>query len=249
MSSFTNTLTGQNFAKEIAKAGLEIGAIKLRPDDPFTWASGYRMPIYNDNRMFLFYPKYRALITEGFHYVVSLEHMRPDVIAGTSTAGIPHATSLANKMHLPMIYIRDAPKDHGLQNQIEGLDADKDLTDMWVVLLEDLISTGGSSVKAVQAVRNASGNIEHCLSIFNYDLEKAAKMFTGEEPYDEKTGKKLVTPCDVRSLLTYGVLIDVARETSYINEAQANMLAEWRADPFGWGEKRGFQRVMKSDKK
>jgi orotate phosphoribosyltransferase len=219
-----------DYGKEIAKAGLDINAIKLRPDDPFTWASGYRMPIYNDNRMFLFFPEHRKLIREGFINLV--KDIPYEVIAGTSTSGIPPATTLADSLGKPMIYVRDKPKDHGLKNQIEGIDAEYDLQRRKVVLIEDLISTGGSSARAVQAIRDANGECNYCVSIFNYGLDKAVQAFDNLDPR-----------CEVRSLLTYDTLLEVAKETGYINDQQEKMLAEWRANPFEWGEKQGFPKV------
>lgn len=223
---------GKEYGKEIAKAGLEIKAIKLNPDNPFQWASGYRMPIYNDNRMFLFFPEHRQLIVDGFKQLIEEEGITYDVIAGTSTAGIPHGISLANMVNCPFIYIRDKPKDHGLKNQIEGIDAEKDLEGKRVIVIEDLISTGGSSAKAVQIVRDANGKANYCLSIFNYGLDKAVQEFDALEP-----------KCEVRSLLNYDVLLEVAKETGYLTEEQVKLLEEWRADPFGWGEKHGFPKV------
>ena len=222
------------YEKQIAKAGLEINAIKLRPDNPFTWASGFRMPIYNDNRMFLLHPEHRNLLARGFEEILQTEEIPYEVIAGTSTAGIPPATTLADHLRKSLIYVRDKPKDHGLQNQIEGIDAESDLQGKKVVLVEDLISTGGSSARAVQAIRDANGKCDYCISIFNYGLDKAVKAFGSLNP-----------KCNVRSLLTYDTLLEVARETKYINQQQAKMLAEWRADPFNWGEKHGFPKVEK----
>ena len=121
-----------DYAREIAKAALDIKAIKLSPDKPFEWASGYRMPIYNDNRMFLFDPCARALIADGFKHLIHSQAIHYDVIAGTSTSGIPWGALLANEFASPFIYVRDKPKDHGLQNQIEGIDADLPNT-YWVV--------------------------------------------------------------------------------------------------------------------
>ncbi len=232
------------YGKEIAKAGLEINAIKLRLDDPFTWASGFRMPIYNDNRMFLKNPDHRKLIADGFRWLTQAEKIHYDTVAGTSTAGISPATTFSDMMSLPLIYVRDKPKDHGLRNQIEGIDAESDLEGRRIVLIEDLISTGGSSARAVQAIRDANGKCNHCISIFNYGLNKAQEMFKGNEPYD-KSGHKLHSPCEVNSLLTYYTLLEVAKETGYINKQQTEMLAEWRADPLGWGEKHGFPKVEK----
>lgn len=219
-------------ARQIAEAGLEIGAIKLRPDDPFTWASGYRMPIYNDNRMFLFGPHNRLLVSDGFYDLA--EDRTYSVVAGTSTSGIPWGTMLAERQRLPFIYVRDKPKGHGLKNQIEGIDAEKDLEGRRVLLIEDLISTGGSSARAVQAIRNANGLCTECWSIFDYGLDKAVQAFGDLDPR-----------CNVRSLLKYGTLLEVAVERGYIDGQQEEMLAEWNADPFGWGEKHGFPKVEK----
>jgi orotate phosphoribosyltransferase len=232
------------YGKKIAEAGLAIGAIKLRPEDPFTWASGFRMPIYNDNRMFLFDSGNRALILLGFEKLTELDDVEFDVIAGTSTAGIPHAAGLANNMRRPMIYVRDKPKDHGLKNRIEGLDTDKDLEGKRVLLIEDLISTGGSSASAVQGVRDANGNCIDCYSIFSYGLDKAEAMFRGEEPFN-KEDNKLNPPCTVKSLLTYDVLLEVAKDLRILNADHINMLDEWRADPFNWGANHGFPKVEK----
>jgi orotate phosphoribosyltransferase len=234
-----------NTGKSIAKAGLNIGAIKLRPDNPFQWASGYRMPIYNDNRMFLFYPEYRSLVRQGFlRLILEQEHLSPEVIAGTSTAGIPWGMLIADRMERPFIYIRDKPKDHGLKNQIEGIDAEKDLQGKGVIVIEDLISTGGSSARAVQAVRDANGKCSLCFSIFDYGLDEAGMIFRGEKDYD-KEGNKLSEPCNVRSLLVYQTLLEVAKETNYLTREQIELLEEWRADPYNWGEKHGFPKVEK----
>jgi len=224
-----------DYGTEIAKAGLEIKAIKLRPEDPFTWASGFRMPIYNDNRMFLFHPEFRELITNGFvDLLIEQGILSNPVIAGTSTAGIPLATALANELGLPLIYIRDKPKDHGLKNQIEGIDAENDLRGLPTIVIEDLISTGGSSARAVQAVRDANGDCNHCLSIFNYGLDKAVQAFDALNP-----------KCNVRSLLTYDTLLRTAKDVGYLDAGQVKLLEEWREDPFGWGEKNGFPKVEK----
>lgn len=226
------------YGEKIAKAGLRIKAIKLNPDKPFQWASGYMMPVYNDNRMFLFFPKYRKLIVDGFKQLIKEGKIPYDIIAGTSTAGISPGTSLADGLKCPFVYIRDKPKDHGLKNQIEGIDSEKDLEGRKIILIEDLISTGGSSARAVQAVRNANGKIDYCLSIFNYGLDKAVQAFNSLDP-----------KCEVRSLLTYDILLEVAKKTGYLTEKQVRLLEEWRADPFNWGEKHGFPRIEKDEKK
>ena len=230
--------------KELAEVALDIRAIKLNPDDPFQWASGYRMPIYNDNRLFLGSYEYREIIANGFLDLIEDEGIEWRRIAGTSTAGISPATTLADLTGAPLIYVRDKPKDHGLRNRIEGIDSESDLEGEKIILIEDLISTGGSSASAVQAIRDANGVCDYCLSIFNYGLDKAERVFRGEEAFD-RDGNKLSFPCNVRSLLDYETLLEVAVESAYIDEEQVRMLNEWRADPFGWGEKNGFPRIEK----
>ncbi len=209
-----------NYSRLIAKAALQIEAIKLNPHKPFTWSSGYRMPIYNDNRRFLFYPNYRRLIALGFCDLIESRGVSFDVVAGTSTAGISPATTLADFLDKPLIYVREKPKEHGLKNQIEGIDSDRDLDGKRVVLIEDLISTGASSAKAIKAIRNAHGICNNCLAIFDYGFHSAARLFDD-----------LIPRCEASSLLDYDTLIEVAKETNYINEEESAMLKEWRANP------------------
>ena len=218
----------------LAKGTFELGAIKLSPSAPFTWASGYRMPIYNDNRMFLSQPKYRALIRDAFADMLSAIGGGFDNIAGTATAGIPHATSLADMLYKPLSYVRSSSKDHGLGHQIEGIGKDG-YNGQNVLLIEDLISTGSSSLKAVEAIRNAGGNCTLCLAIFTYGLRTAEEAFAALEP-----------PCVFHTILDYGTMIQTACETGYISSDEAEVLHEWREDPFGWGEKRGFSREVKA---
>jgi len=192
------------------------------------------MPIYNDNRMFLFHPDIRRDIARGLGDVVRRQGLDPEVVAGTATAGIPHGALLAEVLSLPFIYIRDKPKAHGLKNRIEGLDAESDLGGMRVVVIEDLISTGGSSARAVEAVREANGECDWCISIFSYGLEKAEDAFTAMDP-----------PCNFTSLLTFPVLLETARSGGFLSEGQIALLEAWREDPFGWGERHGFPKVEK----
>jgi orotate phosphoribosyltransferase len=223
---------------KIARKALEIRAIKVDPKNPFEWASGYMMPIYNDNRMFLEYPQSREFIARSFMELMSSMGYHDHffhVIAGTSTAGISPATTLADILKKSLIYVRDKPKGHGLKNQIEGIDADSDLGGRRVLLIEDLISTGGSSAKAVQAIRNANGACDHCFSIFDYELDSAKSEFN-----------KLDRKCEVKSLLTFNHLLEVAIETGYLKDSQLQTLREWREDPFNWGEKHGFPKIEKN---
>jgi orotate phosphoribosyltransferase len=222
------------YSSKLAEAGLKIKAIKLRPNQPFLWASGFHMPIYNDNRMFLYYPEHRKLIANSFKAIIEKENIDFDIIAGTSTAGIPHGALLAELMNKPFIYIRDKAKGHGLKNQIEGIDAESDIGGKKVIVIEDLISTGGSSAKAVQAVRDANGVVDYCIAIFSYGLEKALNAFTALEK-----------PCKTISILTYDTLIETAKSINYINDKQKELLTEWRKDPFGWGDKNGFPKIKK----
>ena len=226
-----------DYEKQIAEAGLKIKALELRPANPFTWASGYRMPIYNDNRLFLGSYENRMLVADGFMDLLEKNGIHWRIIAGTSTAGIPPANTLADLTESPLIYIRDKPKSHGLKNQIEGIGAEKDLEGKKVIIIEDLISTGGSSARAVQAVRDANGECIYCLSIFNYGLDKAVQAFDSLEP-----------KCEVRSILTYDVLLEVAKEKGYLTKEQVKLLEDWRADPFNWGEKNGFPKVERQIK-
>ena len=212
-----------NFQKELANISLQVGAIKLDSKNPFLWASGYRMPIYNDNRLLLGSLKHRQLITNGFRSVLSDKNIMIDVVAGTATAGIAHATSLGNLLGTPLIYVRPKPKDHGMKNQIEGILR----TNQKVVVIEDLISTGGSALNAVNAIREAGGNVEHCLSIFGYGFQKAAEQFK-------------VARCQLHHLLSFKELISQAKEINIIDNNQFLTLQSWHDDPFNWGFKNGF---------
>ncbi len=218
-----------NYGIELAKIALQIKAIKLSPKQPFQWASGFWMPIYNDNRLLLSSAAYRSLVAEGFEQVIREKRICCDSIAGTSTAGISPGTTLADRLQVPFLYVRDKPKDHGLRNQIEGIDSSATLEGRSVPLVEDLVSTGGSSVRAVHALRNARAIVDHVLCIFDYGLEEAQQLFAEAQ-------------CRVHALLTYDVLLDVAKSKEYITGEEVGMLHDWRSSPFVWGEKNGFPR-------
>lgn len=318
-----------DYSREIAGASLSIGAIKLRPEKPFKWASGYFMPIYNDNRMLLGSYGHRMLVAEGLKHMIEKEAIPCDIIAGTSTAGIAPAVTtanllglplaiienkevylfpqefiksltnyfydnkyydviastcpfgiipgvtLANEKKLPFAYVRQKKKAHGLEQQIEGIlkegqraqlidfypaesyfDAAKqalfdnkagsvkgslrydpdlfpsNIKGNWVVVIEDLVSTGGSSVDEVKLYREKGANVSRCFSIFSYDLGKALELFEKEN-------------CKLIPLLTYHTLLEVAKEREYINNEQEKLLEEWRLDPFKWGERHGFPPEVK----
>lgn len=193
------------------------------------------MPIYNDNRMFLFHPDLRRLIARGLVELVESHRIEPEVVAGTATAGIPHGALLADLLSLPFVYVRDKPKDHGLRNRIEGIGAEEHLRGLRVVVIEDLVSTGGSSARAVQAVREAGGVCSWCLSIFSYGLEKAEEEF-----------RVLSPPCRHDAILAFPLLLEVARQEHWLTPGEISLLESWRIDPFGWGEAHGFPRVSAS---
>lgn len=214
----------ENIARQIAKAALEIKAVKLQPDDPFTWASGYKMPIYNDNRLFLFYPQYRRLICEGFAQLIKEKNIPCDMIAGTPTAGIPHGVLLADIIGKPFIYPRKWQKGHGMKNMIEGVPHPDMLIGKHVVMIEDLISTGGSSVESLEVVRSAGTKVDTCLSIFSYGFQKAQDAF-------DAIGSRYF------SLISLDTLIEVVEEEKYFNTEQIELLRQWKKSPFTWGER------------
>ena len=207
----------------LSKMALESGAIRFNPEKPFTWASGYKMPIYNDNRLLLGKAEYRFFISELFIRFLEDLEQNIDVIAGTATAGIPHATTLADALKKPLIYVRSTAKSHGMGNQIEGqLTPGKN-----VLLIEDLISTGGSAINAVNAIRKAGGIVDYCLCIFSYGFAEAHKKF------DEIN-------CQYYSLLSFSTLLEEAKTMELLSSEQIESLKIWHKDPFKWAETKGL---------
>jgi orotate phosphoribosyltransferase len=212
----TNELN--ELAKQIAASLLKIEAVALRPHQPFTWTSGIKSPIYCDNRLTMSFPEIRDLIASGFATLIQEKYPDAEVIAGTATAGIPHAAWVADKLGLPMIYIRDKAKGHGKENQIEGMLREGQK----VVVIEDLISTGGSSLKAALAVNEAGGQALGVVAIFTYQLDKAIQSF-------KEAGMPL------QALTNYTVLLEEAVELGKIQEADLELLQSWRANPAAFG--------------
>ncbi|AIQ31664.1 orotate phosphoribosyltransferase [Paenibacillus sp. FSL P4-0081] len=208
----------ENKSEQVARYLLEIGAVALRPQEPFTWTSGIKSPIYCDNRLTLSFPVVRNYIAEAFAELIRSSYTDAEVIAGTATAGIPHAAWVADKLGLPMAYIRDKAKGHGKQNQIEGLIA----PGQKVIVIEDLISTGGSSIKAAQAVQEAGGVPLAVLAIFSYELDRAVDAFAAAE-------------IPLQSLSNYSTLIDVALAQGTIADSDVALLQSWRKDPAAFG--------------
>ncbi len=207
--------------RRLAADLLAIDAVTLAPDRPFTWASGRKAPIYCDNRLTLAHPAVRRRIRDGFVALLQAHALTPDVIAGTATAGIPHAAWLAERLDLPMVYVRSQPKAHGRRNQIEG----RLEPGQRVVLIEDLISTGGSSLEAVAALREAGAEVLAVLGIFTYGFPAAAAAF-------EAAGVPLYT------LTSYPTLVEVAAEAGTFDAAALAALRSWQQDPVGWSEAR-----------
>ncbi len=209
----------QPISRQLAEIALELGAIKIAPDNPFTWASGARMPIYNDNRLLLGNCSNRFLIAEGFKALIESNHIKTDVIAGTATAGIPHATTLANTLQCPLIYVRPTAKDHGMKNRIEGpLNPEQE-----VVVVEDLISTGGSVLKVVHALREAGAKVRHCLGIFSYGFPETHKRFEEQD-------------CELHTLIRFEELLDFMKESGKLPKEQIQTLLDWKENPFEWWE-------------
>jgi orotate phosphoribosyltransferase len=200
--------------QRIAEALLRIGAVGLRPNDPFTWTSGIKSPIYCDNRLTISYPEVRNLIADGFASIIREHYPQTEVIAGIATGGIPHGAWVADRLNLPMIYIRDKAKGHGKQNVIEGLLQ----PGQKVVCIEDLFSTGGSSLKASTAVREAGAEVIATLSIFTYQFQQCSDSFA-------EAG------IPIASLSNYSTLIDVALQEGRITEGDLASLRMWREDP------------------
>jgi orotate phosphoribosyltransferase len=199
---------------EIAENLLEIKAVFLQPNEPFTWSSGIKSPIYCDNRLTLSYPAIRRNIAHGLKQLINEHFPDTELIAGTATAGIPHAAWVCDLLELPMCYVRSKAKEHGKGNQIEG----KASPGQKVVVVEDLISTGGSVISAVKALREAGCNVLGVVSIFTYELQKAKDLLDSEG-------------IDSYSLSDYSTLIRAARQNGYIEEADMKKLAKWRENP------------------
>ncbi|WP_122644955.1 orotate phosphoribosyltransferase [Enterococcus mediterraneensis] len=201
----------------IAKDLLEIEAVFLSPNEPFTWASGIKSPIYCDNRITMSYPAIRKEIAAGLAEKIKENYPDVEVIAGTATAGIPHAAWVADILDLPMVYIRSKAKDHGKGNQIEGRITDGQK----MVVIEDLISTGGSVLEACEAAKREGADVLGVAAIFTYELPKGKARF-------EEAKTPLVT------LTNYSALLEVALETDYINQEDMKLLKDWKEDPENW---------------
>jgi orotate phosphoribosyltransferase len=209
----------EEVALKVAEFLLQIKAIKLEPTKPFTWASGWLSPIYCDNRVTLSHPVIRNFIRQNFVEVIESKMEKPGTIAGVATGGIAHGVLVAQELGVPFVYVRPESKKHGLGNQIEG----QLVTTSGIVVVEDLVSTGKSSLAAVDALRNAECEVKHMLAIFNYGFKQTEELFVQHKV-------DLVTLCD------YDHLIKKAVELNYVSNAHLETLMNWRMNPSKWGK-------------
>ena len=203
--------------RHVAGLLLQCKAVILQPTKPFTWASGWQSPIYCDNRITLSYPEIRDFIKEAFKTSIENKFETPDLIAGVATGAIAQGALVADAMDLPMVYVRPSAKGHGRQNLIEG----RLSPGQKVIVVEDLISTGGSSLKAVEALREAGAEVLGMVAIFSYGFELAVDNF-------------LKAGVDLYTLTSYHVLIETALDSGAIQQDQVEMLQQWRKDPSKW---------------
>jgi len=211
----------ENVAELLAKKLLSISAIQLQPENPFTWASGWNSPIYTDNRQTLSFPDVRTFIKVELCRIITEYFGDAQCVAGVATGAIAQGALVADELGLPYVYVRSAPKDHGMENLIEG----NLKLGQKVVVIEDLISTGGSSLKAVEAVRAAGCEVVGMVAIFTYGFPQAEEAF-------EHAGVKLIT------LSNYNAMLKAAIDINYIKPADVDALSEWRKDPANWSKGR-----------
>lgn len=206
-----------NRAKGVANSLLSVGAVKLNVKEPFTFVSGIKSPIYCDNRKMIGYPEERKIVIDGF--IDILKNKDFDIVAGTATAGIPWAGFIAERLNVPMAYIRSAKKDHGAGQQIEGANFEGKK----VIVIEDLISTGGSSIKAVEAAREAGAKEVEVVAIFSYEFPKAVENF-------KNANVKL------ENISNFTTLIELAAEKKYLNSEEKEIALKWNKSPNTWGK-------------
>lgn len=213
-----------NTSERVAKILLELNAITLSPKKPFKYASGIISPVYTDCRVLMAYPARRREIRDFYIDAIRKSGVKFDVIAGTATAGIPHAAWIADKLNLPMVYVRGKAKDHGKENLMEGIIK----KGQKAIVIEDLVSTGESAINSVKAVRAAGGEISYVFAIINYDMKLAEDNFKTND-------LKLIT------LTTFQGVINQAEKMGNINKEDTQIILEWTFNPISWGKKNGFE--------
>ena len=210
-------IKNKDTAKKTAELLLQIKAIKLSPEEPYTWASGWKSPIYCDNRVSLSYPPVRVYLKEQMAKIVDDEFGKPDVIAGVATGAIAIGVLVAQELGVPFVYVRPEPKKHGRQNQIEGvLESGQN-----VVVIEDLISTGKSSLAAVEALKEAGATVKGMVAIFSYGFEVAVQNFKNQD-------------VNLSTLSNYEILLEQALDSQYISQKELSLLRDWRSNPGEW---------------
>ena len=210
-------IKNKDTAKKTAEILLQIKAIKLSPEEPYTWASGWKSPIYCDNRVSLSYPPVRVYLKEQMAKIVDDEFGKPDVIAGVATGAIAIGVLVAQELGVPFVYVRPEPKKHGRQNQIEGvLESGQN-----VVVIEDLISTGKSSLAAVEALKEAGATVKGMVAIFSYGFEVAVQNFKNQD-------------VNLSTLSNYEILLEQALDSQYISQKELSLLRDWRSNTGEW---------------
>ena len=210
-------IKNKDTAKKTAELLLQIKAIKLSPEEPYTWASGWKSPIYCDNRVSLSYPPVRVYLKEQMAKIVEDEFGKPDVIAGVATGAIAIGVLVAQELGVPFVYVRPEPKKHGRKNQIEGiLESGQN-----VVVIEDLVSTGKSSLAAVEALKEAGATVKGMVAIFSYGFEVAALNFKDQN-------------VNLSTLSNYEILLEQALDSQYISQKELSLLRDWRSNPGEW---------------
>ena len=210
-------IKNKDTAKKTAELLLQIKAIKLSPEEPYTWASGWKSPIYCDNRVSLSYPPVRVYLKEQMAKIVEDEFGKPDVIAGVATGAIAIGVLVAQELGVPFVYVRPEPKKHGRKNQIEGvLESGQN-----VVVIEDLISTGKSSLAAVEALKEAGATVKGMVAIFSYGFEVAAQNFKDQN-------------VNLSTLSNYEILLEQALDSQYISQKELSLRRDWRSNPSEW---------------
>ncbi|MBZ0303009.1 MAG: orotate phosphoribosyltransferase [Anaerolineae bacterium] len=205
---------------QVAQALLEIGAVGFSPYDPITFKSGILSPIYVDNRRLIYWPQQWRVVIEGFRELINRHRIEFDIVAGIATGGVPHSSALAYLLQQPSVYVRPQAKEHGKQNRIEG----GDVTDQRILLVEDMITTGGSSLSGVTALREAGAVVSTCLTITTFGFAMSQQAF-------QVAGVNLYMLTDIRTI------VQEARRAGYFGDAEQRIIEDWLQDPHGWAER------------